>query len=242
MAEMVHHPEHYNQHPSGIECIEIVQEFNFNIGNAIKYLWRAGLKPGTNALQDLAKAETYVRFERERLGEPKVEDVIERLREERNTFRADAIKVTEMWGEMKAERDALRKELEELQAKWEQVREVDKVHAEDEAKQPALWNPRFKNSWYGAPSPNVRWWAVDANGKPVWYEGEKPPIAWEKEGVWVSNGTRESIPHPIDHLMWRFENDTDWRTTLRRVPDDEVHTVGVLNRKHPRPEPKVSDL
>lgn len=170
---------------------------------------------------------------------------LSRIETERDELRATVSQLLSGWNRMvddicalKKENAELREKLEELQAKWEQVREVDKAHAEGEAKQPALWNPRFKNSWYGAPSPNVRWWAVDANGKPVWYEGEKPPIAWEKEGVWVSNGTRDSIPHPIDRLVWRFENDTDWRTTLRRVPDDEVHTVGVLNRKHPQ----VSDL
>lgn len=36
----VSHPKHYNDHPSGIECITITRHMNFNIGNAIKYLWR----------------------------------------------------------------------------------------------------------------------------------------------------------------------------------------------------------
>lgn len=40
----VNHPIHYNQHPSGIECIDIVRHHDFNIGNVIKYIWRAGLK------------------------------------------------------------------------------------------------------------------------------------------------------------------------------------------------------
>ena len=43
MSDTVNHPAHYNTHPSGVECIEITEHFNFNIGNAIKYLWRAGL-------------------------------------------------------------------------------------------------------------------------------------------------------------------------------------------------------
>lgn len=43
-SDMVNHPPHYNNHPSGIECIQITRHMNFNIGNAIKYLWRAGLK------------------------------------------------------------------------------------------------------------------------------------------------------------------------------------------------------
>ena len=57
------HPKHYNLHPSGIECIEIVQHHNFNVGNAIKYLWRLGLKDGENELKELQKARNYIDFE-----------------------------------------------------------------------------------------------------------------------------------------------------------------------------------
>ena len=39
----VNHPKHYNSHPSGVECIDIVRHYDFNIGNVIKYVWRAGL-------------------------------------------------------------------------------------------------------------------------------------------------------------------------------------------------------
>lgn len=62
----VNHPSHYTSHPSGVECIEITEHFNFNIGNAIKYLWRAGLK-SSNPLEDLAKANWYVNREIERI-------------------------------------------------------------------------------------------------------------------------------------------------------------------------------
>lgn len=40
----VDHPAHYNSHPSGIECIDVVENMGFNVGNAVKYLWRADLK------------------------------------------------------------------------------------------------------------------------------------------------------------------------------------------------------
>lgn len=60
----VNHPAHYTAHPSGVECIDIVEAFNFNIGNAIKYLWRAGLK--ADALTDLKKAQWYINREVER--------------------------------------------------------------------------------------------------------------------------------------------------------------------------------
>lgn len=68
---MVHdpikHPDHYTSHPSGVECITIAQEHTFNIGNAIKYLWRAGIKDQDAHIQDLEKAIQYIKFEIKRL-------------------------------------------------------------------------------------------------------------------------------------------------------------------------------
>lgn len=63
----VNHPSHYISDPSGIECIQITRYRNFNIGNAIKYLWRAGLKDGNSDIQDLQKAVWYIQDEIERL-------------------------------------------------------------------------------------------------------------------------------------------------------------------------------
>lgn len=57
----VNHPPHYTKHPSGVECIEITEHMNFNVGNAVKYLWRAGEKG--DAIIDLQKAEWYIRRE-----------------------------------------------------------------------------------------------------------------------------------------------------------------------------------
>ena len=56
----VNQPSHYTSHPSGIECIEITRHHDFAIGNAIKYLWRAGLKNSDNEVQDLEKAVWYI--------------------------------------------------------------------------------------------------------------------------------------------------------------------------------------
>lgn len=64
--EMVDHPRHYNQHPSGIECIDVVEEMSFNIGSAVKYLWRAGLKSTDTTDEDLRKAIWYIERERSR--------------------------------------------------------------------------------------------------------------------------------------------------------------------------------
>lgn len=63
-TDAVDHPPHYTQHPSGIECIQITQWMNFCLGNAVKYIWRAGLKG--DALEDLQKARRYLDIEIER--------------------------------------------------------------------------------------------------------------------------------------------------------------------------------
>ena len=59
-------PVHYKKHPSGTECIEIVEHFNFNLGNAIKYIWRCGLKLN-NKVEDLRKAAWYINREISRI-------------------------------------------------------------------------------------------------------------------------------------------------------------------------------
>ena len=53
----VNHPKHYTQHPSGVECIQITEHYNFCRGNAIKYIWRADLK---NGIEDIKKARWYL--------------------------------------------------------------------------------------------------------------------------------------------------------------------------------------
>lgn len=63
----VHSPKHYTSHPSGIEAIEITRHYNFAVGNAIKYLWRAGLKDENTTIQDLEKAKWYIDDEIKRL-------------------------------------------------------------------------------------------------------------------------------------------------------------------------------
>lgn len=59
--DMVNHPPHYTGHPSGIECIEITRHMGFNLGNAMKYIWRADLKH--DAIEDLKKAAFYINDE-----------------------------------------------------------------------------------------------------------------------------------------------------------------------------------
>ena len=58
MNDAVTNPAHYTAHPSGIECIQITEHMNFCLGNAVKYIWRAGLKG--DAIEDLEKAMWYL--------------------------------------------------------------------------------------------------------------------------------------------------------------------------------------
>lgn len=70
--ENVNHPPHYNSHPSGVECIDIIEHWSYNLGAAVKYIWRAGLKPGADHVEDLQKAVWYIEREIKRL-DPDVE-------------------------------------------------------------------------------------------------------------------------------------------------------------------------
>ena len=60
----VNHPKHYTSSDAVcdkcgdcIECIEVTRHMPFNIGNAVKYLWRWQHK---NGLEDLKKARWYL--------------------------------------------------------------------------------------------------------------------------------------------------------------------------------------
>lgn len=64
----VDHPKHYTQHPSGVECITITEHMGFCLGNAMKYIWRAGEKG--DAIEDLKKAKWYLDREIFRRSKP----------------------------------------------------------------------------------------------------------------------------------------------------------------------------
>lgn len=65
-VEQVNHPTHYTSHPSGIEVIQITEHMGFCLGNAIKYIMRAGIKDPAKKQQDLEKAMWYIRREIEK--------------------------------------------------------------------------------------------------------------------------------------------------------------------------------
>lgn len=66
-VDQVNHPAHYTAHPSGIEAIQITRHMNFNLGNAIKYIWRAGIKNEGKHIEDLKKAIFYINDEIKRI-------------------------------------------------------------------------------------------------------------------------------------------------------------------------------
>lgn len=70
----VDHPDHYN-HIEGVECIDVVEQMTFNLGNACKYIWRCGHKG--NKIEDLQKAIWYINREiarTQRLEKPTIEN------------------------------------------------------------------------------------------------------------------------------------------------------------------------
>lgn len=72
-GDSVNHPSHYNLSPSGVECITVVEHMPFNVGNAVKYLWRAGHKGAgkEKLVEDLRKAAWYIEREIGRVGKEK---------------------------------------------------------------------------------------------------------------------------------------------------------------------------
>jgi len=71
MQDVVNNPKHYTSHPSGIDCIQITEHMSFNLGNAIKYIWRSDLK--NDAIEDLSKAQWYIEREIEKRKKQKLD-------------------------------------------------------------------------------------------------------------------------------------------------------------------------
>lgn len=62
-ADLVNHPPHYTA--GGIETLDFIEakDLNFRLGNAVKYIARAGKKVGGDPVQDLEKAAFYLKRE-----------------------------------------------------------------------------------------------------------------------------------------------------------------------------------
>ena len=62
-SSSVEHPDHYMR-DSGHEVIEVINawKLNYNLGNAVKYIARAGKKNPDKLVEDLEKAIFYIRW------------------------------------------------------------------------------------------------------------------------------------------------------------------------------------
>jgi hypothetical protein len=62
MSEMVNHPQHYGGEENPYEVIKVIEatEMDFHLGNAYKYIARAGKKETDKEIQDLKKAIWYI--------------------------------------------------------------------------------------------------------------------------------------------------------------------------------------
>lgn len=64
LGDKINHPTHYKSDAKcsgcnkNIECIDVTETMSFNLGNALKYIWRSGKKD--NLLEDLKKARWYL--------------------------------------------------------------------------------------------------------------------------------------------------------------------------------------
>ena len=67
MTDLVNSPAHYTAY-KGLEVIDLTEQMNFNRGNAVKYIARAGLKDPATEVEDLRKARWYIEREIARLA------------------------------------------------------------------------------------------------------------------------------------------------------------------------------
>lgn len=60
MNDVINHPAHYSF--GKIETIEVIEDWDlpYHLGNAIKYISRAGRKDPTKKIEDLKKAQWYL--------------------------------------------------------------------------------------------------------------------------------------------------------------------------------------
>ena len=79
-SDQVTRPAHYNNHPSGVECIDIIKHYPACISAAMKYLWRQGLKDSEPAPKDIKKAIRHLLYQLEM--EVEQDEILEFLADE----------------------------------------------------------------------------------------------------------------------------------------------------------------
>ena len=76
MNTQINHPDYYRA--GKYECSDYIEAFdlNFNLGNVIKYISRAGRKPGEDRLTAYKKAREYLDREIARVSPEKATDLL----------------------------------------------------------------------------------------------------------------------------------------------------------------------
>ena len=104
MKETINHPDHYKG--NRFEAIDIIEDYelNFNLGSTLKYVLRAGKK--NDAIEDLQKAEWFIKRELDRLVTQQLNEPIEseddltlisKLKQSQYTDRLRDADEREMW-------------------------------------------------------------------------------------------------------------------------------------------------
>lgn len=116
MTDNINHPAHYTQWP--IEVINLTERENFLYGNILKYILRAGAKPGATYEEDMAKAVWYAtRFVTRIAKVMSVDDGLRALRRRGNS-------ATHYLADRQEDTTEMRRYLQgQLDAVYEQVRE-----------------------------------------------------------------------------------------------------------------------
>ena len=79
MNDIINHPSHYNSNLAHcecgrkIECIDITRNFDFVLGNALKYIWRSEHK---NGAEDIQKAIWYLNYHLKKLPPKPVDNPV----------------------------------------------------------------------------------------------------------------------------------------------------------------------
>ena len=87
--EVVNHPEYYGGEDNPYEAIKVIDAWGlgFCLGNAVKYISRAGKKPDNDAIQDLEKAAWYLNHEINKIrGEMPIEAVTTEIHESKENI------------------------------------------------------------------------------------------------------------------------------------------------------------
>lgn len=74
MQDNINHPQHYVSQSIVIEPIDLYEKLPFCLGNALKYVFRAGRKEGSSELEDLKKAYWYLERNQKSLGAVDIEE------------------------------------------------------------------------------------------------------------------------------------------------------------------------